>query len=47
MPTEDKTANTTKLEVNSIMEKFELSNITKYYVTDNASAMIKAFANDD
>jgi len=47
MPTEVKTANTTKLEVNYIMEKFGLNNITKYYVTDNASAMIKAFANDD
>jgi hypothetical protein len=29
------------------MQKFGLNNITKYFVTDNASAMIKAFANDD
>jgi hypothetical protein len=47
MPTKDKTANTTKLEVNYIMEKFGLNNITKYFVTVNALAMIKAFANDN
>jgi hypothetical protein len=29
------------------MEKFGLNNITKYYITDNASAMIKASASDD
>ncbi len=47
IPTEDKTANTTKLELNYIMQKFGLNNITKYFVIDNDSAMIKAFANDD
>jgi len=42
----NKTANTTKSEVNTIINDFKLNDVIKYYVTDNASSMILAFSEE-
>lgn len=46
IPTLNKTANTTKSEVNTIINEFKLNYMIKYYVTDNASSMILTFSEE-